>query len=168
MAYHNKITAEQIRENLQKRIDEVTAELRAVRGITIDTKQKTLTNRAISGDGAKIDNYLGINKALFVSYLIKYKDGATRYETTTITAYSYTDLDGNEIGTNGIMRISRTITPTELLVIVRDIVESRANTIGELQSEYRRAGAIAKKQNALIDKIDEFNKNLSYASEAQL
>jgi len=76
---HYPITAEQIREKLQTRITENEAELQALKGVKIDTKHKTLSNRAVSGEGARIGNYLDINKALFVSYAIKYQDGHTRY-----------------------------------------------------------------------------------------
>lgn len=168
MAYHHKITAEEIRENLQKRITEYKAELQALQGVKIDTKQKTLTNRAISGDGARIGDYIGINKALYVSYAIKYDDGHTRYASRDITAYSYEDGNGNEIGTNGYMRISRTITPLELLVILQDVKDGLASTIGDLQSEYRHAVTIANKHNKLVEQLKTFNDSVSCASEAQI
>lgn len=165
---HYPITKEQIRDNLKARITENEAELKALKGVKIDTKHKTLTNRAISGEGAQIDNYLSINKALFVSYAVKYADGHTRYMSRDITAYSYYDQAGKEIGSNGIIRISRTITPAELAVIVQDIKDGLASTIGDLKSEYRRADSIAKKHNALVEKINAFNDGLSYASEAKI
>lgn len=168
MAYHNKVTAEQIREKLQARIDETSAELKALQNVKIDTKQKALTNRAISGEGARIGDYISIGKALYVSYATKYKNGHTRYMSAEITAYSYQDENGQEIGANGISRISRTITPAELETILQGVKDSRAETIKNLKSEYKRADAIAKKHNALVDKIDEFNKGISYASEAQI
>lgn len=166
MKYH--MTAEDIRNNLQTRLDESNAELLALKGVKIDTKQKTLTNRAISGDGARIDKYMDLGKALYVSYAIKYKDGHTRYASRDITVYSYHDQAGNELGVEGYRRISRTITPTELNVILQDIKDSLASTIGDLKSEYRRAESIAKKHNAIIDKINAFNDGLSYASKAQI
>lgn len=168
MAYHATITADQIRKNLDTRITENEAELQALKGVKIDTKQKTLTNRAVTGEGARIGDYLGINKALYVSYTIKYQDGHTRYASRDITAYSYTDENGQEIGTNGILRISRTITPAELAVILQDVKDGLASTIGDLKSEYRRAESIAKKHNALVEKLNKFNDGVSYASEAQI
>lgn len=168
MSYHASITTEQVRKNLQKRIDEYTAELEALKGVTINTKLATLTNRAISGPGARIGDYIGIGKALYVSYSIKYSDGHTRYTSRDITAYSYYDEQGQEIGTSGIQRISRTITPKELQVILQDVTEGLASAIGDLQSEYRRANTIAKQHNALVGKIEQFNKSVSYASKAQI
>lgn len=168
MAYHATITADQIRKNLSNRITENEAELKALKNVKIDTKQKTLTNRAVSGDGARIGNYMDINKALYVSYSIKYNDGHTRYASRDITAYSYTDEHGQEIGADGILRISRTITPAELDVILQDVKDGLASTIGNLKSEYRRAESIAKKHNALVEKIKQFNDGLTYASEAQI
>jgi hypothetical protein len=168
MSHYSTITPEQIRNNLQKRITETKAELQALKGVHIDTKHKTLTNRAITGEGARIDDYIGIGKALYVSYVIKYKDGSMRYASRDITAYSYQKEDGSEIGAKDGLRISRTITPAELQVILQDVKDGLASLVGELESEYRRAASIAKKHNALVDKINEFNKDLSYASEAQL
>lgn len=168
MAYHAPITAEQIRKNLENRITENEAELKALKGVKIDTKQKTLTNRAISGEGARIGNYLDINKALYVSYAIKYKDGHTRYASRDITAYSYTDENGQEIGSKNFIRTSRTITPAELAEILQDVKDGLASTIGDLRSEYRRAESIAKKHNVLVEKIKQFNDGLTYASEAQI
>lgn len=168
MAYHSEISADQIRKNLEKRIIENTAELEALKGVKIDTKHKTLTNKAISGEGARIGDYIGIGKALYVSYAVKYKDGHTKYDKRDITAYTYNNEDGTEIGTIGIMRQSRTMTPSELNDVLIDIKDGLASTIGCLQSEYRRAESIAKKHNALVAKITEFNAGLSYASEAQI
>jgi hypothetical protein len=163
-----EITAERIRTSLQKRLDEETAELEALKNVSINTDHKTLTNRAITGDGARIGDYLGINKALFVSYIVAYSDGSKRYASRDITAYSYYDEAGKEIGANGCIRISRTITPAELADILRDVIESKAEFIGTLQSEFKRAETIAKKHNALVKQINEFNDSVSYASEAQL
>jgi hypothetical protein len=168
MAYHNTITADQIRQNLSARIAEDEAQLEALKRVKIDTKHKTLTNRAISGDGARIGDYIGINKALFVSYAVKYADGHTKDETRDITAYSYHDEDGKEIGSKDFLRISRTITPAELAVIVQDVMDGLASTIGDLKSEYRRAESIATKHNALVAKLQQFNDSVSYASQAQI
>lgn len=170
MAYY-EITANKVRENIKARIAENQAELDALKGVTIDTKQKTLSNRAISGKGTIIGDYIGLGKALYINYTIdKPKDGGsyTSYTKRDITAYSYYNPDGSEIGTNGCMRISRTITPAELNDILTDVKDGLASTIGNLQSEYRRATSIAKKHNALVAKINEYNDGLSYASDAKI
>lgn len=168
MAYHSTITKEQIREKLAARIAENEAELKALKGIKIDASHKVLTNRAVSGENARIGDYIGLGKALFVFYSVEYKDGHSRHFTRDITAYSYEDENGQEIGSSGGLRISRTITPAELAVIIQDIKDGLASNITNLKSEYRRADTIAKKHNALVEKIEAFNDGLSYASEAQI
>jgi len=171
MAYHHKITKEVIREKLGLRIAEAEAELEALKGVKINTDHKVLTNRAISGKGARIGDYIGIGKALYVSYTVdhsKYGGSPMKYMSRDITAYSYYDENGAELGSKECLRISRTITPAELAVIVQDVKDGLASAIGDLKSEYRRADSIARKQNALVDKIDEFNKSVSYASDAQI
>lgn len=162
------ITTEQIRTNISKRITEGEAELDALKGVQINTKLTTLTNRAISGKGARIGDYISIGKALYVSYAINYADGNTRYESATINAYSYANPDGSEIGTEGYMRISRTITPTELADQLKDIIESKASYLGDLRSEYRRADTIARKHNKLVEQINAFNDSITYAGEARI
>ena len=171
MSYHHKVTKEAIREKLGMRIAEIEAELKALKGVKINTDHKVLTNRAISGKGARIGDYIGIGKALYVSYTVdqsKYGGSPIKYMSRDITAYSYYDENGKELGSEDCLRISRTITPKELAVIVEDIKDGLASTIGNLKSEYSRAESIARKQNALVDKIDEFNKIVSYESEAQI
>jgi len=167
MSYHPTITAEQIREKLGMRIAEHEAELKALKGVKIDTKHKTLTNRAISGEGARIGDYIGINKALYVSYVVEHGHSC-KYMNRDITAYSYYDENGQELGTKDYTRISRTITPAELATVVRDVMDGLASTIGQLKSEYKRADAIAKKHNKLVEQLKAFNDGVSYASEAQI
>jgi hypothetical protein len=165
MAYHHKTTAEQIRTNLQARIEEMAAELEALKSVTINTKHKTLTNRAVGG--GTIINYLNIGKALSVSYAV---ETATRrqYMNRTITAYSYEDEDGRDLGAVNYRRVSRTITPAELADRVAGIIDNLEDALKQLKREYKRADAIARKQNALIDKIKEFNDSISNAGGAQL
>lgn len=161
-----KITAEQIRQNLDKRLAEDRAELEALKAVKINTKHNKLTNRAI--EGATVFNYLDINKAIRISYVVELPDGGRRYMSREVTAYTYTDKNGQEIGTNGILRISRTLEPAELVEQLKDIIESKANHIGELESERRRAETIARQHNALVERIEKFNDGLSYASEARI
>lgn len=168
MTYHATITADKIRTNLQERIAEYKAELQALKGVKIDTKHKTLTNRAISGDGARIGDYIGIGKALYISYKVTRADGGTKYMSRDITAYSYEGLDGKEIGVDGFTRISRTITPAELQAILTSIIEALERNLKELQSEYKRAESIANKHNKLVEQLKAFNNSVSYASEAQI
>lgn len=166
MAYHATITADQVRDNLQKRITQETAEYIALKNVKLNTKHKTLTNKAI--EGATVFNYLDIDKAIRIPYTIKHPDGHIQYASREITAYTYNNPDGSEIGTEGIMRISRTYTPAELAEVLRDVIESKAEFLGTLRSEHKRAESIAKKHNVLVEKLKEFNDSISYASEAQI
>ncbi len=166
MAYHATITADQVRDNLQKRITQETAEYIALKSVKLNTKHKTLTNKAI--EGATVFNYLDIDKAIRIPYTIKHPDGHIQYASREITAYTYNNPDGSEIGTEGCIRISRTYTPAELAEVLRDVIESKAEFLGNLQSEHKRAESIAKKHNALVEKLKEFNDSISNASEAQI
>lgn len=168
MNYHKTITADEVRSNLQRSIDKSTAKLNALKGVTINTTHKVLTNRAISGDGARIDDYLGINKALFISYAVKYSDGHTGYMSDDIIAYSYYDENGRELGSNSGLRISRVITPNELNHNVQKVVVSLESYIKELKFEYKRADTIVKKRNDLLAKIEDFNNSINSATEAKL
>lgn len=160
------ITATEIRKNLDARLAEERAELEALKAVRINTKHNVLTNRAI--EGATVFNYLDINKAIRVSYTVQTPEGGKRYMSREITCYSYNHPDGSEIGTNGILRISRTMTPAEVAEQLRDIVESKAEFIGTLESEYNRAEEIAEQRNALAEQINKFNDGVSYASKAQI
>lgn len=163
---HFTITPEQIRTNLNERLAEERAELKALKSVKINTKHNTLTNRAI--EGGTVFNYMDINKAVRVAYTIERPDGGKRYTSREITAYTYENPDGSEIGTNGIMRISRTQTPAEFAEVLRGIIESKAEYIGTLEIELQRADAIATEHNALVEQINKFNNGVSYASKAQI
>lgn len=165
MKYH--IKAEAIRKNLQQRIDNDTAELNALKGVKIDTSHKVLTNRAISGDGATLRNasysmHDKDDKELSVSYVVKWGESGRKYESRIIVARTFTGTS------TGILKDIRLMTPQELADTLQDIIEHLASNIGEFKSEYKRAESIAKKHNALVDKINAFNDGLSYASKAQL
>lgn len=160
------MTPEQIRNNLAGRLAEERAELEALKAVKLNTKHNVLTNRAI--EGATVFNYMDINKAIRVSYTVENENGGRRYCSREITAYTYNNPDGSEIGTNGILRISRTYTLAELAEVLRDIIESKAEFIGTLESEERRADEIAAEHNALVDQVNKFNDGVSYASKAQI
>lgn len=171
MSYHHPITVDEVRNNVQERIAQTEAELQALKGVTINTKHKTLTNRAIDGPGARIGDYIGIDKALYVSY---YADesatgGSSRhYMSRDITAYTYNNPDGSEIGVDGCMRISRTMTPAELNDVLQSIIAGLANNLTALRREKMRAETIAKQHNRLVDQLKKFNDSVSYASKAQI
>ena len=160
------VTADTIRTNLNKAITEERAEVEALKNVKINTKHKTLTNRSI--ENGRIGDYIGIGKALYVNYTINYPDGHIRYASRDISAYSYVGEDGKEIGTIGFSRISRTITPAELAVIVSEVIENIEKAITNLLDELSRAEEIAAERQKLIDSVNAFNDALSYASEARI
>lgn len=161
-----KISSDDIRKNLDERIREHTSELDALKAIKINTAHKTLTNKCI--DGAKIINYLSINKGYAYNYTVKYADGHTKYEYREHGAYTYNDKDGNELGANGILRISRALEPQELAQQVADLIAQRTSELNDYKKEYKNADAIAKKHNALADKINAYNNTVSYATGANI
>jgi len=166
MGYHHKTTAQEIQKKLQYRIDTDTAELKALKQVNINTGHKNLNNKSVTG--AKVADYIGIDKAVNVYYQVKHQDGHPEYKHRTITAYTYNDINGVEIGAVNGLRTSRTLTPKEFIVVLNDVIESVASNLGQFKSEYRRADTIAKQQNALVDKINAFNNKLTHASEAQI
>jgi hypothetical protein len=95
-------------------------------------------------------------------------DGHTKYCSREITAYTYNNPDGSEIGTEGMMRISRTYTPAELAEVLKDVIEGKAEHVGVLESEHRRAEEIAKQHNEIAGAVEKFNSSVSYASKAQI
>lgn len=162
------IQARDIKKNLADRIATNKAELQALKQVKVNTKHNKLTNRAI--ENATVFNYIDINKAVRVSFSVEMPDGHTSYKSREITAYSYTDEKGNELGVedNGFTRKSRTITPTEFNIILQDIKDGLASNIGELESEYERAVEITQEHNKLVEQINKFNNSVSYASKAQI
>jgi hypothetical protein len=160
------ISGDTIRANLDLRIREHTSELNALKAIKINTAHKTLTNKCISG--AQIINYLNINKGYKYNYVIEYADGHTKYEYQEHEAYTYHDKDGNELGTNGILRISRALEPQELAQQVADLIARRTSELNKYKKEYENADAIAKKHNALMLKINAYNDAISYATGANI
>lgn len=168
--YHK--TTEELLRALNSRIAEHEAEIRALKSVAINGKHKTLTNRAVSseveGVNARIGDYIGINKALFVSYQVKYLDGYTKYESATINAYSYDDEQGNEIGNHGIQRISRVITPVELQAELDKLIAMRKKELVLLKNDAKNAAKLVREFNAIADKVNAFEDKLTWAARAVL
>lgn len=160
------MTQTQIENNITKTMLEVVASLNALKAVQINTKHKTLTNRAI--ENGVIRDYLNINKCLAFSYSVDYPDGSKRYMTDELPVYSYHDENGKEIGTNGYVRISRTLTPSELAKLVSELIATKEEYIALLQKEYAQAEELASERKAIEEQIEEFNKKVSYASDARL
>ena len=140
-------------------MNETRALITALEGVKINTARKTLTNRAV--EGGDIGDYLCIGKALYVNYGYARHNGGTAYERHNITAYDYNNPDGTAIGTNGIQRILRTITPAELAWRVSDAVKQRREYLEKLEADmagieqtHARYTALATEMNALLDSVE--------------
>mgnify|MGYP004417317717 CR=1 FL=1 len=157
------ITVSEARNNLMQRFTEVQAEAEALEAVQINVKHKTLTNRAVTG--GVIGDYLGINKALYVSYTVTYPDMRVRYQRYELPAYSYSDENGQEIGSNNGLRISRTLTPSELQELVTDVVKKKREYIAELEAEFKQVKELVQERQELAEKIQAYNERVSYASE---
>jgi len=155
------IESSTLKNELATRINEVEAELEALEKVTINTNHKTLTNRTV--ENGRIGDYIGIGKALFVSY-----KSYNRYMSTDITAYTYEDENGQELGTNGIMRISRTMTPLELHTALDKVIEGRKESLKKLKLDLVNADRIVKKYNKLATQMNELTEGLTWATRAVL
>lgn len=151
------ITRQEVEQTLAKRINEAEAELEALKGVTINTNHKTLTNKAV--DGGRIGDYIGIGKALYINYFAD-----RNYKTTDITAYSYTDENGNEIGSEGGLRISRTITPLELRKLLDSVIEERAKSLKALKLDLVNASKIVTKHNKLAEQLEALENSVTWAT----
>ena len=149
---------ETIKSKIEERMNETRALITALEGVKINTAHKTLTNKAV--EGGKVDDYLGIGKALYVSYSYAH-NGVTAYERHPIAAYDYNNPDGTPIGTDGIQRIIRTITPAELARLVSDAVKQRREYLKKLEADmagieqtHARYNALAIEINKLLDSVE--------------
>ena len=112
-------------------------------------------------EGGEIGDYLCIGKALYVNYSYARHNGGTAYERHNITAYSYNTPDGTPIGTHGIQRILRTITPAELAESVADAIQYRREYLEKLKADmagieqtHARYTELAIEMNALMDSVE--------------
>lgn len=163
--YHK--TTEELLKVLDARITEHRAEIAALDQVEINTKHKTLSNRAISGYGARLGDYV-VSKALFVSYTIKYTDGHTKYESSTINAYTYEDENGNDLGSIGCLRISRLYTPVEMQEQVNKLIALRQVELKRLEEEANNAAKLVRQYNAIVDKVNAFEDGLTWATRSVL
>ena len=150
---------ETVKSKIEARMNETRALITALEGVKINTAHKTLTNKAV--EGGEVGDYLGIGKALYVSYSYARHNGGTAYERHEIPAYAYNNPDGTPIGTEGIQRISRTITPAELARLVSDVVKQRREYLEKLESDmagieqtHARYTALAVEINELMDSVE--------------
>ena len=150
---------ETVKSKIEERINETRALITALEGVKINTAHKTLTNRAV--EGGEVGDYLGIGKVLFVSYSYARHNGDTAYKRHHITAYDYNNPDSTPIGTEGIQRMSRTITPAELAESVSDAIQQRREYLEKLEADmagieqtHARYTELAVEMNALMGNVE--------------
>lgn len=154
MTYY-PITKESLEQTLSARINKAESELTALKAVTINTKHKSLTNRTI--ENGRIGDYIGIGKALYVDYWADH-----RYLTTDITAYVYT----GEV--DGYLRVSRTMTPTELRETLDDMITGREASLLELKADLTNAKQIITKYNTLAKQLDDLLDSVTWATRSVL
>lgn len=170
---HYPVTKEQLEQALTHRINQAQAELRALKAVTINTKHKALTNRTITTDGidgvsARIGDYSSLGKALYVYYQFR-KDGVyLSNEMTDITAYTYQNPDGTEIGSEGGLRTSRTMTPIELKTVLDGVIAGREVGLNNLKADLVNAKAIVSTYNTLAKQMNELLDSTTWATRAVL
>lgn len=155
-------TAERLKTALAERLADDRAELAALEAVTINTKHKTLTNRAV--EGARLGDYIGIGKALYISYYVEQPNGAKHYKSRDVTVYTYQNPDGSEIGTEGISRISRTMTPTEARAELDRVIEQKRESINDIMEDYLQADKLGAKYDKLNGELEQFMDGLSWAA----
>lgn len=153
--YYYPVTKEKLEQELTACINETESELTALKAVKINTKHKTLTNRAV--DGGTIGDYIGIGKALYVNYMAD-----RNHRTLDVTAYTYLDENGEELGVDGMLRISRTMTPSELQDTLNLVIESREATLKSLKIDFVKAGRIVEKYNKLASQINDLKEASSW------
>ena len=150
---------ETVKSKIEARMNETRAIITALEGVKINTAHKTLTNKAV--EGGEIGDYLCIGKALYVSFSYTRHNGGTSYERRDISAFDYNNPDGTPIGTEGMQRISRTITPAELAERVADTIQQRREYLEKLEADmagieqtHARYTELAIEMNALMDSVE--------------
>ena len=154
-------TVKELQTVLAGRINETEAELEALKAVQINTSHKTLTSRAVTG--GRIGDYLGIDKALYVSY-----QAGHRYMSFDMIAYSYAHPDGSEIGVNGGLRISRTVSPAELRDNLDKVIAGREASLLQLKTDLVNADKIIAKYNRLAEQMSQLLDSTSYATRGVL
>lgn len=155
------ITTKELQNTLATRINEAEAELAALKAVTINVEHKTLTKKAVTN--GRIGDYLSLGKALYVDYQVNH-----RYLHMDINAYTYENPDGTQIGTDGFLRISRTMTPLELKESLDKAIASREVSLAALKLDLVNAKRITAKYNRLSEQMDELRNGLSWAARGVL
>lgn len=151
------ITTSQLIEKLNERIEYSTAELTALKAVKINTSHKALNNKSV--ENARIGDYLGIDKALYISFIVEH-----RYYTLDVIAYTYNGLDGKELGAVAGLRTSRTLTPAEMRESLDDLIEGREKGLETIKSELTNADKIVKRYNKIAADYNEFDKNITWVT----
>lgn len=159
-----ELTNEQVESDLAEILNNKRAELEAIESISINTKYKTLTNRAIVGKDCKIRNSptsVNGSKELVYYYTIL-NDGRRNGAWSTIVASE------NLPDSIGGVYPSRINTPQELSDKVADRVANLKEQITNVESELLRVPEIVSRHNELTKLVDKFNNTIRYATKARV
>lgn len=135
-------TLEQVQADFNERKADAVAKLAAWEKVTINASHKALTARAI--EGARIGDYLSIGKALYITYSVGH-----RYYTDNMAVYSYTAEDGGSLGSDGILKNSRTLTPREASELVSEHVEKLRQYVADLETDTAQLEGVYKEYAAI-------------------
>ena len=131
----------QVKSDFNERKADAAAKLEAWEKVKINASHKALTARAI--EGGRLDDYLGIGKAIYISY-----NTGNRYHSDNLTVYSYEDQNGQSLGTSGIMKNSRTLTPREASEAVAEHVERLRQYVADLEADEAQLESVYKEYAA--------------------
>jgi len=154
---NHTIKLDTLKNALTQRIAESEAELEALKKVTINTGHKKLTNKTV--ENARIADYMGINKALYIDYRYNH-----RYVSTPYVAYTYNNPDGTEIGVDGMRRKSRTMTPLELRGMLDGVIESREQSLVAMRYDLENAGTFVTEYNKLITDLNNLTEGVTWAT----
>lgn len=129
-------TFEQVQKDFSERKADAVAKLEAWEQVAINPNHKTLTARAI--EGGRINDHLGIGKAIYINYNI---DGR-RYLADDLGVYSYEDENGESLGVKDYTKISRTLTPREASEKLAQHVEKLRQYVADLETDEAQLEAV--------------------------
>lgn len=147
-------TLEQVQADFQERKADAVAKLEAWEKVTINASHKALTARAI--EGGRIDDYLGIGKAIYINYNVD----ARRYLGDHLGVYSYEDENGQSLGSDGILKNSRTLTPSEASELLSQHVKKLQEYVAELEADEAQLADVYKEYAAARQAASEIERKL--------
>ena len=158
-----ELTKKELKEELEIEIENLKAELAALRTIEINLEHKKLTNKAILSlcDAKLRDNTYRVSdqrqKELVYSFSIN-ENGHSRFSWQTIDAMKFT---GETIG---FLKQSEIVSPGELKERIESRIEYLNESRANCENDLARIDEIVNRHNELIALIDLFNNSISYGS----